>query len=61
MHNSESIISYAATICSLVDVFRSLNIVQDLSSASLRGQAVLKLPPNLKEGWSMHTVKRDLN
>ena len=60
MHNSESIISYAATICSLVGVFRSLNYVQDLSSASLLGQAVQKLPPNLKEGWSMHTVKRDL-
>ena len=60
MHNSESIIRYAATICSLVGVFRSLNNVQDLSSASLLGQAVQKLPPNLKEGWSMHTVKRDL-
>ena len=60
-HNSESIISYAATICSLVGVFRSLNYVQDLSSASLLGQAVQKLPSNLKEGWSMHTVKRDLN
>ena len=61
MHNSESIISYAATICSLVGVFRSLNYVQDLSSASLLGQAVQKLSPNLKEGWSMHTVKRDLS
>ena len=61
MHNSESIISYAATICSLVGVFRSLNYVQDLSSASLLGQAVQKLPPNLKEGWSMNTVKRDLS
>ena len=60
MHNSESIISYAATIGSLVGVFRSLNYVQDLSSASLLGQAVQKLLPNLKEGWSMHTVKRDL-
>ena len=61
MHNSESIISYAGTICSLVGIFRSLNYVQDHSSASLLGQAVQKLPPNLKEGWSMHTVKRNLN
>ena len=61
MHNSESIISYAATICSLVGVFRSLNYVQDLSSASLLGQAVPNFPPNLKEGWSMHTVKRELS
>ena len=49
MHNSESIISYSATICSLVGVFRSLNYVQDLSSASLLGQAVQKLPPNMRE------------
>ena len=53
--------SYVATICSLVVVFRSLNYVQDLSSASLLSQADQKLPPNLKEGWSIHTVKRDLN
>ena len=61
MRHSESIISYAATTCSLVGVSRSLNYVQDLSSASLLGQAVQKLPPNMKEGWSMHTVKHDLN
>ena len=59
--NSESIISYATTIGSLVGVFRSLNYVQDLSSASLLSQAVQKLPPNMKEAWSMHTVKRDLS
>ena len=35
MHNRESIISFATTICSLVGDFRSLNYVQDLSSASL--------------------------
>ena len=61
MHNSESIISYAATIFSLVGSFQSLNYIQDLSSASLLGEEVQKLPPNLKEGWSTHTVKRDLN
>ena len=61
MHNSESIISYSATVCSLVGVFRSLNYVQDLSSASLLGQAVQKLPPNMKEAWSRHTVKRSLD
>ena len=60
MHNSESIISYPATVSSLVGVFRSLNYVQDLSSASLLGQAVQKLPPNMKEAWSIHTVKRSL-
>ena len=60
MHNSESIISYATTFGSLVGVFRSLNYVQDLSRASLLDQPVQKLPTNMKEAWSMHTVKRDL-
>ena len=61
MHNSERIISYSAIICSVVGVFRSLNYVQDLSSASLLGQAVQKLPPNMKEAWSLHTVRRTLD
>ena len=61
MHNSVSIISYSATVSSLVGVFRSLNYVQDLSSATLLGQAVQKLPPNMKEAWSMHTVKSSLD
>ena len=61
MHNSDSIISYSATVSSLVGVFRSLNYVQDLSSASLLGQVLQKLPPNLKEAWSMNTVKRNLD
>ena len=38
MHNSDSIISYSATVSSLVGVFRSLNYLQDLSSASLMNQ-----------------------
>ena len=49
MHNSDRIISYSATVSSLVGVFRSLNYLQDLSSASLLGQAVQKLPSNLEE------------
>ena len=61
MHNSESIISYSASVSSLVRVFRSLNYVQDLSSAFLLGQAVQKLPPNMEEAWSMHSVKRSLD
>ena len=61
MHNSDSIISYSATISSLVGVFRSLSYEHDLSSASLLGQAVQKLPPNMKEAWSMNTVKKDLS
>ena len=61
MHKRDSIISYSATVSSLVGVFRSLNYLQDLSSASLLGQAVQKLPPNLKEAWSMNTVKWNLD
>ena len=61
MHNSDSIISYSAAVSSLVGVFRSLNYLRDLSSASLLGQAVHKLSPNLKEAWSMNTVKRNLD
>ena len=60
-HNSDNIISYSATVSSLVGVFRSFNYLQDLSSASLMNQAVQKLPPNLKEAWSMNTVKRNLD
>ena len=61
MHNSDSIINYSATVKSLVGVFRSLHYNQDLSSASLVGRDVQKLPPNMKETWSMHTVKRNLD
>ena len=61
MHQSESIIRYSATVGSLVGVFRSLHYNQDLSSASLLCQSVQKFPPNMKEAWSMHTVKRNLD
>ena len=60
MHNSENIINYSATISGIVGVFRSLKYDHDLSSASLLAQAVQKLPPNMKEGWSLHVVKRNL-
>ena len=60
LHNSESIIDYSAIVSSLVGVLCSLNCVQDLSSAYLLGQAV-KLLPNIKEAWSMNTVKRSLD
>ena len=60
MHSSESIISYASTISSLVNTFQSLSYESDHRSASLFNQAVSKLPPNLREGWFLHTVKRNL-
>ena len=58
MHNSDSIINYSAAISSLVGVFKSLSYDADLKSASLLNQAVQKLPPNMKESWSLFTVKK---
>ena len=45
-------------LSSLVGVFKSLSDDSDLKSASLLNTAVQKLPPNLKESWSLFTVKK---
>ena len=58
IHNSESIINYACAISSLIAVFQSLKYDADLFSSALLNQAVQKLPPNLKESWSLHTLKK---
>ena len=58
MHNSDNIINYSGAISSLVVVFKSLSYDADLKSASLLNQAVQKLPPNVKESWSLCTVKK---
>ena len=58
MHNIDYIINYSATISSLVGGFRSLPYDSDLKSTSLLNTAVQKLPPNLKESWSLFTVKK---
>ena len=60
MHSSENIISFSNTVSSLNGVFRSLGYTHDLFSSSLLNQALAKLPPNMKEAWSMHTVKREM-
>ena len=59
MHNSDNIISYSAAFSALVGVFRGLHYVQNLKIANPLGQAKQKLPPNFKEAWAMHTVKRN--
>ena len=59
IHNSESIINYACAISSLIAVFQSLKYDADHFSSALFNQAVQKLPPNLKESWSLHRSKRD--
>ena len=59
MHSSGNIIFYSATISSLVGVFKSLSHDSDLKSTSLLNTAVQKLPSNLKESWSLFTVKKN--
>ena len=56
MQNSDNVIAFSATISAIVGVFRSLKYEHVLSKAALLGQAVQKLPPNMKEAWSLHTV-----
>ena len=60
MHSSDSIINFASMIASIVGVFKSLHYNADLESATLLDKAIEKLPPNMKESWSFHTVKRSL-
>ena len=59
MHNSENVISFSCAISGLVVVFKSLSFNDDLKSVNLLNQAVSQLPPNLKEAWSMHTVRHN--
>ena len=58
MHNSESIISFASCISSLVAVLKSLGYEYDLKSTTVLNQVISKLPPNMKESWSLHSVKK---
>ena len=58
MHNSDNIINYSGCISSLVGVFKSLSYYSDLKSAAFFNTAVQKLPPNMKELWSLFTVKK---
>ena len=58
MHNSDNIINYSGCISSLVGVFKSLSHDSDLKSAALLKTTVQKLPPNMKELWSLLTVKK---
>ena len=58
MHNSENIIGFSSTFSGLVAVFKSLSFNDDLKSVYLLNQVLSKLPPSLKEAWSMQTVRR---
>ena len=59
MHNSENIISFSMTISSLVAVFRSLDYEEDLKSVYLLSLALSKIPPKMRESWSLFVVKRN--
>ena len=53
MHNSDNIINYSGCISSHVGVFKSV-----LRSAALLNTAVQKLPPYMKESWSIFTIRK---
>ena len=59
MHNSENVFNFSSVMSGLVAVFKSLSINDELKSVNLLNQAVSKLPPNLKETWSMHIVRHN--
>ena len=58
INNSYNIISESACISSLVGVFKLLSFDSDLKSAALLNIAKQKLPANMKESWSLFTVKK---
>ena len=59
MHNSNDIKNYSATVSSLVGISKSISFDTGLKNASLLNMVVQKLPPNLKESWSLFTVKKE--
>ena len=58
MHNSDKFINSSAAISSSVSVFKSSEYDVYMKSASVVEQAVQKLPPNMKQSWSLFTVKK---
>ena len=58
MHNSDKIINYSGCVSSLVEIFKPMSFDSDLMKAALTNTAVQKLPPNIKESWSLFTVKK---
>ena len=47
------------TISSLVAVFRYLDYEEHFKNVSLLNQALSKIPPNIRESWSLFVVKRN--
>ena len=59
LQNTKNVISISSAISGLVAVFKSLSFNDVLRSVNLLSQAVRKLPPDLKEACSMHTVRNN--
>ena len=59
MHKSENVIRFSSALSGHLAIFKSLPFNDDLKSVNLLNQALSKLPPNLKEAWSMHTVRHN--
>ena len=59
MQNSENIINYTGFISVHVGVFKRLPYDSDLQNAGLLNNALKKLPPNMKESWSLFTVRKN--
>ena len=53
-----TLLTILSAISSLAGFFKSLSYTADLTSASLLNQVVQKLPPNMKEWWSLFAVKK---
>ena len=58
MLNSDNVNNYSGCFSILVGVFKSLSYDSDLKIAALFNTAVQKLPDNMKESWSLFTVKK---
>ena len=55
---SKIVTGFSSTISGLVALFMSLSSNDDQKSVNVLNQAVIKLPPNLEEAWSLQTVRR---
>ena len=60
MNKSDQITKFSVTVSRIVGVFRSLSYDLEFHSSTLLSKAVQNRPLNLKELWSLHTVKNDL-
>ena len=58
MHNSNDINNYLGCLSSFVGIFKLLSYDSDSKSTSFLNTAVHKLPPIMKESWSLFLSKK---